>query len=200
MFGFIYYGIVLICKSITAGKNLASDYISESKAKREGRFGYFDHNGVYYHSQTDKPVYHDTLKNGDRVVKTYDGEIIKNFDSPSRNKRIEEKNKQLSQNGNNLKIIGRYMDIYGTPRLKHICGKIPKTASIYCNERGEKFIRVSTSGTCSQKAYMQLSNGEYIMFNPTTEEDKKWLHQKNRALLLGEPNVLVSAKSIETTW
>lgn len=197
MFGFFYYGIILTSKVIFAGKNFIYDVLSKDKAIKNNNYAYWRHDGIQYKTDTGKPIYYSTLRNGDSVIKSWNGEILQNFNEKERNRRISRYN---SLNYSEMKLAGRYIDFFQSPKIDYIDGNFPKKACIFIDSKSHKYIKIYTSGICSQCAYMDLSSGEYVMTKELSIEDKKWLDLNNSNYRKGKRNCLKPATSIECMY
>lgn len=136
MFGIIYTGIVGICKAVVGIQDTIEDDRLYNEAKAKGRLTYRDHKGLERYMKTGEVVWHNTLRNGDRVLETTDGRVVYNIDAQWKQEMLKEKQKKLAQETDKFILLGNMQTVF--PERVRASGTIWQ--NIYGKEAVYKYI------------------------------------------------------------
>ena len=181
MFAILYATLTAAAKGIIAVK----DSIFDTKARNNGytneKVGYFDHNGAYRSVKTNEQIYHTIEKNGDRVIKTIDGEVIKNYTEPFYNEQIIKKNEELENSDSPVRYLGEMCKVYPDYNKNKLWKYIGSRDAVFESQKTHKhYLRKRCIvPNCPKYVYVDLMNGEYVFLDDHGEDAEKWLDKEN---------------------
>lgn len=182
MFGILCTLSAVTARCLSSIKDITYDYKSKEEAKSNNKLRYYDSNGASRLVSDDRQVYDTTLKNGDRVTKDLNGNIIFNYDYPIRQQWIKDNNDKLLKENVPVRCLGFLYDIYPNYKKDRIIQLIPKKTLVYESiANGNKYVRERTENLHVPKyVYINLKNGDYEFLDECDQEAEKWLIQKNK--------------------
>ena len=181
MFGILLTASAVVGKCINSVKNITYDYKSKTNAIHDNKERYYDHNGASRLVENDLQVYDTTLKNGDRVTKDINGNIVSNYDYPIREQWIKELNKKLINEDSPVRCVGFFYDLYPENQRKKIWKYIPNKQRIFESiETHKRYIRkMATSNLLPKYYYINLENGDIEFLDEYNDYAYEWLMKKN---------------------
>lgn len=182
MFGILCAVSAVIGKCIGSAKEIVYDYKSKEEAKNNNKMRYYDSNGASRLVENDKQVYDTTIRNGDRVTKDIDGNILINYDYNIRQKCINEINEKLRNENAPVECLGYFYDLYPGKQKDEMIKLIPKRQLVYEGiKNGNRYVReMSRNAKLPTYVYINLKNGDYEFLDERNQFANEWLERKNK--------------------